>query len=83
MELLIDCQVPAAALFSGPYYFAEQLGSRKVIDTTFMIATMIHGDSDPEDLRKYFRALRSAISTCAPTATRITTKTNFPSASFR
>src|SRR5262249_12630863 len=40
MELLIDCQVPAAALFSGPYYFAEQLGFRKIIDTTFMIATM-------------------------------------------
>jgi len=26
MELLIDREVPAAALFSGPYYFAEQLG---------------------------------------------------------
>jgi hypothetical protein len=52
--------VPAAALFSGPYYFAEQLGFRKVIDSTFMIATMIHGDPDPEDVRKYFRALRLA-----------------------
>jgi hypothetical protein len=60
MELLIDRQAPAAALFSGPYYFAEQLGFRKVIDTTFMIATMIHGLPDPEDLRKYFRALRRA-----------------------
>jgi len=60
MELLIDRQVPAAALFSGPYYFAEQLGFRKVIDTTFMIAMMIHGLPDPEDLRKYFRALRRA-----------------------
>src|SRR4030081_1907840 len=26
MELLLDGQAPAAALFSGPYYFAEQLG---------------------------------------------------------
>jgi hypothetical protein len=60
MELLIDRQVPVAALFSGPYYFAEQLGFRKIIDTTFMIATMIHGDPDPEDLRKFFRALRRA-----------------------
>lgn len=25
-----------------------------------MIATMIHGDPDPEDLRKFFRALRRA-----------------------
>lgn len=60
MELLIGREVPAAALFSGPYYFAEQLGFKKIIDMTFMIATMIHGDPDPEDLRKYFRALRRA-----------------------
>jgi ABC-type nitrate/sulfonate/bicarbonate transport system substrate-binding protein len=60
MELLVDRKVPAAALFSGPYYFAEQLGFRKVIDSTFMIATMITGDPDPDDVRKYFRALKRA-----------------------
>lgn len=60
MELLIDGRIPAAALFSGPYYFAEQLGFRKIIDTTFMIATMVTGDADPEDLKKYFNALRRA-----------------------
>jgi hypothetical protein len=60
MELLLDDRVPAAALFSGPYYFAEQLGFRKILDNTFMIATMVHGDPDPEDLRKFFRALQRA-----------------------
>jgi len=60
MEKLIDRRVPAAALFSGPYYFAEQLGFRKIIDTTFMMASMLTGDPDPEDVRKYFRALRRA-----------------------
>ena len=60
MELLIEHKVPAAALFCGPYYFAEQLGFRKVIDTTFMIATMITRDPNTEDLRKYFSALRRA-----------------------
>jgi hypothetical protein len=60
MELLIDGKAPASTLFSGPYYFAEQLGFRKIIDTTFMITTMIHGDPDPEDLRKFFSALRRA-----------------------
>jgi len=60
MELLIDGEVPAASLFSGPYYFAEQLGFRKVIDTTFMIASMITGAPDPQDVRKYFAALRRA-----------------------
>jgi ABC-type nitrate/sulfonate/bicarbonate transport system substrate-binding protein len=60
MERLIDRQVPAASLFSGPYYFLEQLGFRKVIDTTFMMASMITGNPDPEDVRRYFRALRRA-----------------------
>jgi NMT1/THI5 like protein len=60
MELLIEGKAPAVHLFSGPYYFAEQLGFRKVIDATFMIGTMIHGDPDPEDVRKFFRALRRA-----------------------
>jgi len=60
MEKLIERRVPAAAVFSGPYYFLEQLGFRKVLDTTFMIASMLNGDPDPEDVRKYFRALRSA-----------------------
>jgi ABC-type nitrate/sulfonate/bicarbonate transport system substrate-binding protein len=60
MEKLIDRQVSAAAVFSGPYYFLEQLGFRKIIDTTFMMASMLTGDPDPEDVRKYFRALRRA-----------------------
>jgi ABC-type nitrate/sulfonate/bicarbonate transport system substrate-binding protein len=60
MELLLDRKVPAVHLFSGPYYFAEQLGFRKVIDTTFMIATIVTGDADPEDLKKFFRALKRA-----------------------
>ena len=60
MEHLFDGTAPAVHLFNGPYYFAEQLGYRKVIDATFMIGTMIHGDPDPEDLRKFFRALRRA-----------------------
>ena len=60
MEHLIDGAAPACNLFNGPMYLAEQLGFRKVIDTTFMIGTMIHGNPDPEDLRKFFRALRKA-----------------------
>lgn len=60
MERLIEGKSRASALFSGPYYFAEQLGFRKIIDTTFMIATMITGNPDPEDLRKFFRALKRA-----------------------
>ena len=60
LELLIEGKSRAAALFSGPYYLVEQLGFRKVIDTTFMIAAMINGSPDPEDVRRYFRALKKA-----------------------
>ena len=60
MEALLEGRAPACTLFSGPYYFAEQLGFRKVIDCTFMIAAMLNGNPDPEDVRKYYRALRRA-----------------------
>ena len=60
MEALLEGRSMAVALFNGPYYFAEQLGFRKIIDTTFMIAAMINGDPQPEDVGKYFRALRRA-----------------------
>jgi len=60
MELLIDGKVPAAALFSGPYYFLEQLGFRKIIDTSFMMAAMVTREPNLEDVRKYYAALRRA-----------------------
>ena len=60
MDKLLDGSAPAVNLFNGPYYFAEQLGYRKVIDTTFMIGMMIHNNPEPDNLRKFFRALRRA-----------------------
>jgi ABC-type nitrate/sulfonate/bicarbonate transport system substrate-binding protein len=60
LKALIDGKSPATALFNGPYYLAEQLGFRKIMDTTFMIATMIRGTPEMEDVRGYFRALRKA-----------------------
>ena len=60
MEKLFDRKVPAAAVFSGPYYFLEQMGFRKVIDSTFMMAAMLNNDPNPEDVKKYYRALRKA-----------------------
>ncbi len=60
LELFLDGEVPAANLFGGPSYFAEQLGFRKVLDASFMIAAMIAGDVDVEDVRKCYRALKRA-----------------------
>ncbi|HET6237926.1 MAG TPA: hypothetical protein VFE41_23670 [Acetobacteraceae bacterium] len=60
LDNLLNGASPASALFNGPYYLAEQLGFRKIIDTTFMIATMITGDPDTDDLRRFFAALQRA-----------------------
>jgi len=60
LETFLEGRAPAVSLFSGPYYFAEQLGCRKIIDSTFMIAAMINGDPEADDVRKYFAALRRA-----------------------
>ena len=79
LEMLVDGKVPAATLFSGPYYFAEQLGYRKIIDTTFMITTMITGDPDPRGRARSSSArcgARSVTSICGPIVTRTTTRTN-------
>ncbi|MBT3811007.1 MAG: hypothetical protein HOF99_16010 [Rhodospirillaceae bacterium] len=60
LELLVDGKVPAASLFSAPYYVVEQLGFRKICDSTFMMSGMISGAPDMEDVRKYYSALRRA-----------------------
>jgi ABC-type nitrate/sulfonate/bicarbonate transport system substrate-binding protein len=60
LALLVDRQVPAASLFGAPLYVAEQLGFRKIVDTTFMIAHLVSGDADLQDVERYFKALRRA-----------------------
>lgn len=60
MELLIDGTVPAVNVFSGPMYFLEQLGFKKVVDTSFMMASLIDESANLEDVRKYYRALKRA-----------------------
>jgi hypothetical protein len=60
LDNLLERRSQACALFSGPYYLAEQLGYRKIIDTTFMIASLIRADSDDDDLKKFLRPLKRA-----------------------
>jgi hypothetical protein len=60
MEKLFDREIPAASLFSGAYYLMEQLGFRKIVDTSFMMATMIDEHADMEQVKLYFAALRRA-----------------------
>ena len=60
LELLVDGEVPAGNAFGGPLYLLEQLGFRKIIDTTFMVAALVEEDVDPADARKCYRALKRA-----------------------
>jgi NitT/TauT family transport system substrate-binding protein len=60
LDLLVDRKVEAATAFGAPYYVLEQLGFRKILDATFMIAAMLARDVTVADARKYFRALRRA-----------------------
>lgn len=60
LEGLIDEAFEAANMFGNPMYVLEQLGYRKIVDTTFMIGFLLEGDAPVEEVEKYFRALRRA-----------------------
>jgi NitT/TauT family transport system substrate-binding protein len=60
LSQLLDRTIPAANLFGAPLYVLEQQGFRKVVDTTFMIGFLITGDTTPEQVEAYFRAMRRA-----------------------
>ena len=60
VRLLQRGEIEAANVFGAQYYILEQLGFRKLADTTFMIGFMVAGDADIGDLERYFRALRHA-----------------------
>jgi NitT/TauT family transport system substrate-binding protein len=59
-RLLVRGEVEVANLFGCQYYLAEQLGYRKITDATFMVGFLVAEYADPEDTKKYFRALQRA-----------------------
>jgi NitT/TauT family transport system substrate-binding protein len=60
LALLMDRRVPAASLFGAPSYVVEQLGFRKIVDTTFMVGHLVAADASTEAVDRYFKALRRA-----------------------
>jgi NitT/TauT family transport system substrate-binding protein len=60
VDQLLDGSAPAATVFGAQYYLIEQLGFRKIVDASFMIAAMVPQHVDPAEVRKYFAALRRA-----------------------
>jgi NitT/TauT family transport system substrate-binding protein len=60
VDALLAGEVSATAAWCAPAYILEQLGCRKVVDTTFMAGFMFGADTDADDVRKYFSALKRA-----------------------
>jgi ABC-type nitrate/sulfonate/bicarbonate transport system substrate-binding protein len=60
VDAMIAREVQAADVFGMQLYVLEQLGFRKILDTTFMIAGMVSKDADLGDVQKYYAALRRA-----------------------
>jgi NitT/TauT family transport system substrate-binding protein len=47
-------------VFGAQFYIMEQLGFRKVVDTTFMMSFLLSAGAGQQDTERYFRALRRA-----------------------
>jgi NitT/TauT family transport system substrate-binding protein len=60
VDALLSGDVRAAALWNAPSYIVEQLGFRKIVDSTFMAGFMFGAQTNPEDVERYFKALRRA-----------------------
>jgi NitT/TauT family transport system substrate-binding protein len=60
VRLMREGAIEAANVFGAQYYILEQLGFRKLLDSTFMIGFMVSADAATDDLERYFRALRRA-----------------------
>jgi len=57
---MIDGRIKAANVWGGQYYLLEQLGFRKLVDTTFVMGFLVSPDAEIEDVKRYFRALLRA-----------------------
>jgi len=60
VDALLSGEVSAAAIWNAPSYIVEQLGFRKIVDSTFMAGFMFGAQTDPDDVERYFTALRRA-----------------------
>jgi NitT/TauT family transport system substrate-binding protein len=59
-RLLLDGRLDAVNVWGGPYYVLEQLGFRKLVDTTFVMGFLVSPLASSEDIERYFRALLRA-----------------------
>ncbi|GAA3768899.1 hypothetical protein GCM10022240_21640 [Microbacterium kribbense] len=60
VRLMMRGEVAAANVFGPQYYLLEQLGFRKLVDTSFMMGFFVSDKADHADTQAYFRALERA-----------------------
>ena len=60
LDAMVDRTAEASTVWGLQYYVLEQLGFRKVVDCSFMIASFVNKDADLQDVRRFYRALRRA-----------------------
>ncbi len=60
VDVGLDRDVAATSVWGLTYLVLEQLGFRKVVDTTFMIGFMFPNGVDPADVEKYMRGMQRA-----------------------
>ena len=60
VDAAVRKEVPATSVWGITCLTSEQLGLRKVLDCSFMMAFMFPPEADTEDIRKYMNGLRRA-----------------------
>jgi NitT/TauT family transport system substrate-binding protein len=60
LRAMLDGKIEAANVWGGQYYLLEQIGFRKLVDTTFVMGFLVSPDAEVEDVERYFRALLRA-----------------------
>ena len=60
VDVGVDRDVPATSVWGLTYQVLEQLGFRKIVDTTFMIAFMFPHHVAADDVEKYMNGLKRA-----------------------
>jgi hypothetical protein len=60
VDIAVGRDLPAVSVWGLSFQVLEQLGFRKVVDTSFMIAFMFPAGVDPADVEKYMNGLRRA-----------------------
>jgi NitT/TauT family transport system substrate-binding protein len=60
LDAMVDRTAPASTVWGLQYLVLEQLGFRKVVDCTFVVANFIENGANLDDVARFYLALRRA-----------------------